>query len=64
MKVYHFDIWGGDKGIIFAPNRKEANALFKKEYPNVKFGFDDGKCKIEDLDNVPAYSQLWVTEPY
>ena len=36
MRIYEYDIWDGDKGIIFANNMKEAKSLFKADYPNTK----------------------------
>ena len=39
MKVWSYDIWEGDKGIIFAKTEKAAEIIFGKNYREL---VDDG----------------------
>ena len=62
MRIYEYDIWDGDKGIIFANNMKEAKSLFKADYPNTKIATscpESGECIIRRFyDYVPTKPEL------
>lgn len=52
MKIFGYDIWDGDKGIIFAESEGKAKMKFKKEYPDVKIADEDyesGMCSIDEI---------------
>jgi hypothetical protein len=49
MKIFSYDIWDGDKGIIFAQNEEEAEKKFKDMYPDTEIATDSyepGECLI------------------
>jgi hypothetical protein len=62
MRIYEYDIWDGDKGIIFANNMEEAKSLFKADYPNTKVVDccpEAGYCIIRQFyDYVPTKPEL------
>lgn len=45
MKVFHYDIYDEDKGIILAKTEKGAIRKFRQEYPGVPI------CHIDDTDD-------------
>ena len=52
MKLYYYDIWDGDKGVIFAKDMDEAISIYRTKYDfPVAFvdidAFDSGICNIE-----------------
>ena len=51
MTVWTYDIWDGDKGIIFAPTEEDAERIFKENYDNEIVDGDcgPGKCMISKL---------------
>ena len=55
-KLYSFDNFQGDKGIIIADSLAEAHSLYRKEYPKHKIAnnqdeyFDNGCYINEELD--------------
>lgn len=54
MKIFGYDIWNGDKGIIIANDEEEAIRIFKKEYDNPVVGVDveDQLYNTCDIDEV------------
>ena len=65
MNMYTFDIWDGDKGIIFAENEKQAIELYKKEYPDYPLAhngnYDSGIGRIDSkICNVELKPNLFV----
>lgn len=55
MKVWSYDIWDGDKGIIFAETEEEAKALYESNYDNpiADGDYDSGLCQIDYICDVP-----------
>ena len=55
MKVWSYDIWDGDKGIIFAETEEEAKALYERYYdePIADEDYDSGMCQIDFVCDVP-----------
>lgn len=55
MKLYEYDIWDGDKGVIFANSEEEAVEIVRKEYSDLTldiYGYnDDDDDWDEDDDN-------------
>lgn len=57
MKLYSYDIWDGNKGIIIAKDIDQATELFRKEYPDIPLWpndtdeYDSGVARI-DLEMV------------
>ena len=51
MKVWAYDIWDGDKGIIFAETEKDAERIFKRNYDNpiADVDYDSGDCRIDEI---------------
>ena len=53
MKLYSYDIWDGDKGIIIAKSIEQATEMFRKEYPNTPIypndtdEYDGGVARID-----------------
>lgn len=47
LKLYSYDNFEGDKGIIVAASLEEAEEIYLEEYPNRKIA----KCHEEYLDN-------------
>lgn len=66
QKIYSYDNFEGDKGIIIADSIDEAIELFNKKYPdrqiadNCQQYFNHG-CYIEEVDYLCGQSQLYVT---
>ncbi len=57
LKIYHYDIWEKDKGLIFAESREEACKIFKKEYSNLIYpeetdDYDSDICSIDYVCDV------------
>lgn len=51
MKIWSYDIWDGDKGIIFAKTKKDAKRIFKSNYDNKisDTNCDSGICQLEEI---------------
>lgn len=65
-KIYTYDNYEGDKGIIFADSFDEAVKIFKEYYPDRNIAEDirqywDYGCFMEEVDYVPKKSKLYVT---
>jgi len=62
MKVWSYDIWDGDKGIIFAETKEEAIALYESNYDEliVDGDYDSGLCQMEYVCDVPDYPKLYI----
>ena len=60
MKVFGYDIWDGDKGIIFAETKEEAERIYKENYdePIADGDYDSGMCQIDFVCDVPDKSAL------
>ena len=65
-RLYSYDNYEGDKGVIIADSFEEAVALYKEQYPDrevadtMKQYWDYG-CYIEEIDFMPEESRLYVT---
>ena len=65
-RLYSYDNYEGDKGIIIADSWEEAVALYKKSYPNREIAetneqYWDYGCYIEEIDFALEESRLYVT---
>lgn len=57
MKMYAYEIWEGDKGIIIAKSFDEAEKIFHEEYPERKIVDNEsdwwnGGAYLEEMDYV------------
>lgn len=67
-KVFSYDNYEGDKGIIIAESKEEAIEIYKKEYPNRKIATESGDfntyydngCFIEEEEDWVEESRLIV----
>ena len=65
MKAYTYDIWEGDKGIIFANSEEEAIKMYEQAYPdNPIYDCDyvSGACSLDYLCEVP--NEPWLKYMY
>ncbi len=67
LKVYHYDIWDHDKGLIFAESREQACEIFRKEYdfpicPEDVDDYDADICVIDYVCDVTNEPRLVFTE--
>ena len=55
MNVYMYDIWDGDKGIIFANTEEEAKKIYTRNYdePIYDGDYDSHTCRIDFVCEVP-----------
>ena len=65
-KIYTYDNYEGDKGIIFANSFDEAMKIFKDYYPDRKIAdnieqYWNNGCYLEEMDFIPSESKLYVT---
>ena len=65
-KIYSYDNFKGDKGIIIADSLEEATEMYKKEYPNRKIAHNQDeyyecRCYIIERDILDGNSKLIVT---
>ena len=60
MKVWGYDIWEGDKGIIFAETKEEAKAIYKQNYnePIYDGDYEPDTCQIDYVCDVPEKPSL------
>lgn len=63
MRIYSYDIWDGDKGIILAKSYKEAVEEFKENYEAPiddidNMEYDSGVCRIDYVGNVSDKAKL------
>ena len=60
MKVWCYDIWDGDKGIIFADSEEEAKIIYEKNYDEPVYDEDykPDTCQINYLCDVPNEPKL------
>ena len=64
LRMYAYDIWDGDKGIIFAKNYTNAVELFRENYSEVPIAdvegidYDSGVCRLEFYAVVPRKEKL------
>lgn len=65
-KIFTFDNYEGDKGIIIADSYEEAAALHKKEYPyrNPSECWEKGGVLITEFTELQNESRLYVTMPW
>ena len=59
-KVYSYDIWDGDKGIIFANSEEEAKQIYERSYdePICDEDYESHTCQIEYVCDVPDESKI------
>jgi len=61
MNIYEFDIWDGNKGIIFAETEEKAYEIFKRTYPDIPVCdkdvgyYDSGVCSIDYVGKYGEY---------
>ena len=65
-RLYSYDNYEGDKGIIIADSWEEAVALYKEQYPYREVAETNGQywnggCFIEEIDFVTEESRLYTT---
>lgn len=65
MNIYSYDIWDGNKGLIFAENEEQAIELYKKEYPDYPLAhngnYDSGIGRIDlEICNIKLKPHLYV----
>lgn len=61
MKLFAYDIWDGDKGIIFAENEDQAMVMFKKCYDNdinIDGCCESGDCRVDFICDIPSEPRL------
>lgn len=64
MKIFEYDVWDGDKGIIIANDEDEAVRIFKKEYDLPVVGVDvedqeHGTCVIDEVADLHDHPALY-----
>ncbi len=67
LKIYHYDIWDHDKGLIFAESREQACEIFKREYDNPIYPedfdyYDHEVCSIDYVCDVESEPRLVYME--
>lgn len=68
MKIYDYDIWDGDKGIILANDYHEAFEMFKKNYPDIPVcpeevdEYDTYVCCIRTAGEVTNEPHLFIMD--
>lgn len=65
-RVYTYDNFEGDKGIIVADSYEEAVKIFQEQYPDRKIAkaideYWNHGCYIEEIDFMYDESRLYVT---
>lgn len=65
MTIYEYDVYGGDKGIIFANSEEQATELYKKGYGGLVYGVDTEEddydvCTIRTIGEIPDEPTLYV----
>lgn len=71
-KLFSFDNFAGDKGVIIADSLEEAKELYKAKYPKRKIAKDgnddetyfDNGCYILEEDVMDDTSKLLITCPW
>lgn len=64
MKIFEYDIYDGDKGIIIANDEAEAIRIFKNNYENAVVSVDvtdynSGTCSINEVAELENNPQLY-----
>lgn len=68
-RLYSYDNFEGDKGIIIADSWDEAVAIFKEEYPDRQIAETSEQywkhgCWMEEIDFMADESKLYITCPW
>lgn len=69
-KLYSYDNFEGDKGIIVADSMEEAEKIYKAEYPERKIiknnskDFHDGGCFLTEAGEVDNTNRLYNIFPW
>lgn len=64
MKIFEYDIYDGDKGVIIANDEAEAIRIFKNNYENAVINvdgtdYDSGVCSINEVAELEDNPQLY-----
>lgn len=65
-RLYSFDNYEGDKGVIIADSYEEAVMIFEEQYPDRQIAETSSQywnhgCYLEEIDFVDDGSRLYVT---
>ena len=67
LKVFGFDVWNAEKGIIFANDREQAIKIFHETYrckifPDECDGYISGTAVVWFIGGVPKKPSLFIAE--